>query len=79
MNTNMLISKMKLFGDNQTDLANELNLSLASTNTKINGKRDFTQTEISVIAVRYELTPEEVNQIFFDQGVHQEGTVSRET
>lgn len=79
MNTNMLSSKMKLFGDNQTDLANALDLSLASTNTKINGKRPFTQTEISIITVRYELTPEEVIEIFFNQGVHQEGTVSRET
>lgn len=79
MNTNMLISKMKLFGDNQTDLANALNLSLASTNAKINGKSNWTQTEISIIAVRYELTPEEVVEIFFNQSVHQEGTVSRET
>jgi hypothetical protein len=75
----MLISKIKLFGDNQTDLANALNLSLASTNAKINGKRDFAQSEISVIAARYELTPEEVIEIFFDQGVHREGTVSHET
>jgi len=79
MNTNMLISKMKLFGDNQRDLANALNLSLATTNSKINGKSDWTQTEIAIIAVRYDLTPEEVNQIFFEQVVHPEGTVSRET
>ena len=79
MNKKMLISKMKLFGDNQTDLANALNLSLATANAAINGKREFTQTEISIIAARYELTPEEVVEIFFSQGVHQEGTVSRET
>lgn len=79
MNTNMLVSKMKLYGDNQTDLANALNLSLATTNAGINGKRDFTQTEISVIAARYNLTPEEVIEIFFNQVVHQEGTVSHET
>jgi hypothetical protein len=70
---------MKLHGDNQTDLANALNLSLSSTNTKINGKSNWTQTEISIIAVRYELTPEEVVEIFFNQSVHQEGTVPRET
>lgn len=79
MNTNMLVSKMKLFGDNQTDLANALNLSLATTNARINGKSVFTQNEISIIAARYELTPEEVVEIFFNQNVHQEGTVSRET
>lgn len=65
MNTNMLISKMKLFGDRQEDLAKALKLSLTTVNAKINGKRDFTQTEIALIAARYELTPEEVNQIFF--------------
>ena len=79
MNKNELISKMKKFGDNQTDLAAALNLSLASTNGKINGKQDFTQTEISVIATRYELTPEDVTLIFFNQLVHQEGTVPHGT
>ena len=79
MNTNMLISKMKLFGDNQTDLANALNLSLSTTNAKINGKSNWTQAEISIITSRYKLTPEEVVKIFFDTSVHQEGTVSRET
>ena len=79
MNTKMLISKMKLFGDNQKDLANALNLSLATTNAAINGKREFTQNEISIIAARYELTPEEIILIFFNESVHQEGTVSRET
>lgn len=79
MNTNMLVSKMKLFGDNQTDLAIALNLSLASTNAKINGKSKWTQSEISIITIRYKLTPEEVVEIFFNQTVHQEGTVPRGT
>ena len=79
MNTNELISKMKKIADRQEDLANALNISLPSVNAKINGKRDFTQTEISIIAARYELTPEEVNLIFFNHVVHQEGTVSHET
>lgn len=79
MNTNELISKMKKFGDRQEDLAKALNLSLASTNAKINGKSNWTQTEISMIAARYKLTPKKVFEIFFSQSVHQEGTVSRET
>ena len=79
MNKNELISKMKKFGDNQKDLADALGLSLASTNARINGKVDCSQTEISIIAARYELTLEDVNLIFFNGSVHQEGTVPRET
>jgi plasmid maintenance system antidote protein VapI len=75
----MLVSKMKLFGDNQTDLANAMNLSLASVNAKINGKSNWTQSEISFIKDRYNLTPEEVIEIFFNESVHQEGTVPRGT
>lgn len=79
MNKKKFISKMKLFGDNQIDLANALNLSLATINAKINGKSNWTQIEISIITIRYELTPEEVVEIFFNQTVHQEGTVPRGT
>jgi hypothetical protein len=72
MNTKMLNSKMALFGDNQTDLANELGLSLTRTNAKINAKdgAEFTQNEIAVMIGRYHLTPEEVQEIFFRTTVH---------
>lgn len=79
MNKNEFESKMKKFGDRQQDLANAMNLSLASTNAKINGKSKWTQSEISFIKDRYNLTPEEVIEIFFNQVVHQEGTVPRGT
>ena len=71
MNKNLLISKMKLFGDTQTDLALALGLSVARTNAKINGTdgAEFTQREITIIKIRYHLTAEEVDQIFFVQKV----------
>lgn len=66
VHTNMLLSKMKLFGDRQQDLADALGLSLTRTNAKINNKNDaeFTMSEMQVIRNRYNLTPEEVDQIF---------------
>ena len=66
MNKNMLVSKMKLFGDNQENLAVALDLSLTRTNAKINNTdgAEFTQDEIRTIMNRYDLTPEEVVQIF---------------
>ena len=75
-NTNMLISKMKLFGDTQQDLADALGLSLVRTNAKINNKdgAEFDQGEIAIMIFRYYLTPEETYLIFFKDGVHCEGT-----
>lgn len=71
MNKNLLISKMKLFGDNQIDLARALGLSLTRTNAKINETdgAEFTKNEITIIKIRYNLTAEEVDQIFFTEKV----------
>jgi hypothetical protein len=76
MNKNMLISKMKLFGDTQQKLADALGLSLARTNAKINGTdgAEFTMGEMQIIKNRYRLTADEVDQIFFKNTVHCEGT-----
>ena len=67
MNKNMFISKMKLFGDRQEDLANALGISLSRLNAKINETdgAEFTQSEITAIKFRYHLTAEEVDAIFF--------------
>lgn len=67
MNKNLLASKMKMFGDTQLQLSQALGLSLARTNAKINETdgAEFTQGEISIIRFRYQLTPEEVDSIFF--------------
>lgn len=67
MNKNLLVSKMKLFGDTQKDLSDALGRSLTRTNAKINGldEAQFSPEEIKVIMARYNLTPDEVIQIFF--------------
>ena len=67
MNKTLLASKMKMFGDTQLQLSQALGLSLARTNAKINETdgAEFTQGEISIIRFRYQLTPEEVDSIFF--------------
>ena len=67
MNKNMLVSKMKLFGDSQEDLSKALGISLVRTNAKINGTdgAEFRQGEIAIMRSRYNLTADEVDQIFF--------------
>jgi len=67
MNTNMIKSKMKLFGDTNANLANEIGISAPRLSAKINGANgaEFTQSEIDKIKNRYKLTPDEVNEIFF--------------
>lgn len=67
MNKNMFISKMKLFGDTQCTLAKALDLSISRLNAKINETdgAEFTQSEITAIKIRYHLTAEEVDLIFF--------------
>lgn len=67
MNKNMFVSKMKLFGDTQTILAEELGISLTRLNEKINevDGAEFWQHEIKFFRDRWHLTPEEVDQIFF--------------
>jgi DNA-binding XRE family transcriptional regulator len=57
-----LLSK---YGQNQNDLAQILGLTYQSVSIKLNGHKDFTQSEIYRIMVLYRLTPEEVVDIFF--------------
>ena len=63
----MFVSKMKLFGDTQPILAEALGMSLSRLNAKINETdgAEFTQSEITAIKIRYHLTAEEVDAIFF--------------
>ena len=67
MNKNMFVSKMKLFGDTQQILAEAMNMSLSRLNAKINETdgAEFTQSEITFIKIRYHLTAEDVDLIFF--------------
>ena len=63
---NVFESKMKLYEDNQSDIAEALGISLQTFNKKLNGTDggEFTQTEIKTVKIRYHLTPEEVDEIF---------------
>ncbi len=67
MNKNMLVSKMKLFGDTNADLAKYIGISPQRFSAKLNetGGAEFTQGEILKVKEKYNLTSEEVNEIFF--------------
>lgn len=67
LNSLLLKSKMTLFGDNTSKLSEALGISTTRTCAKINAKNgaQFTQKEIKVIKDRYELTDNEIVEIFF--------------
>lgn len=68
MNKNKLKSVMVLHGDKNDDLAQALGISSQRFSAKIN-ERDgaqFNQGEILLIKEKYELTAEEVDEIFFN-------------
>jgi hypothetical protein len=76
MNKNMLISIMKLHGDNQSDLADYLGIALQTCNAKINqtGGARFDMIEIGKIKRKYNMTAEQVDMTFFASGVSCEDT-----
>lgn len=76
MNTAMLKSKMVLFGDNNTTLGEALGIAYQTLSTKINNTNgaEFTQGEILTIKKRYKLTPDEVDEIFFNFEVSKKDT-----
>lgn len=66
MNTNKLRAKMALHGDTGGMLAEVLGISQQRFSAKINDNNaEFTQSEIQMIKNRYNLSPEEVDEIFF--------------
>lgn len=68
---NLLVSKMKMYGDTQTTLASAIGCSLSRLNAKINGTdgADFTKKEMEIIRIRYHLTDQEFLDIFFAENV----------
>lgn len=70
-NTPLLKSKMVLNGDTTISLAKALGINRQNASIKINGKREFKQSEMRTIALRYRLTGEEFVDIFFgpEEGV----------
>ena len=68
MNAKMLKSTMVLFGDEDfvNTLALILNVSRQTAASRLNGATEFSQSEIAIIAKRYELTDEEIRKIFIE-------------
>ena len=71
MNKNKLEAVMRLHGDNGTALSKYLGIARSTFSFKINETNgsEFTQREITAIKERYNLTPEEVVDIFFTKKV----------
>lgn len=58
---------MALKSHTNKDLASLLNVSEVSISSKINENgTEFKQSEIAIIAKEYNLTPEQIQAIFFD-------------
>ena len=69
MNKKKLRSIIYLYGDTCTILAKYIGISYQRFSCKINEKdgAEFTQKEIAKIKEKYSLTPEEIDEIFFNQ------------
>lgn len=65
MNKNHFKSIMVLHGDTQKTVADALGVSEQTVGDKVNGLSDFKQSEIKVLIDRWELTPAQVDEIFF--------------
>lgn len=68
MNKNKLKAKMVEHGDTSEILAEVLGIHRSCLSAKMNNYRgaEFNQTEIKVMAKRYEMTDAEVIEIFFE-------------
>lgn len=65
-NTNLLKSKMVAAGDENfvQCLADLLKCSRTTASKKLNSELDFDQTDIGIIADRYNLSGDEIKEIF---------------
>ena len=68
LNKNKLEAVMKEHGDNGGDLSAYLGIARGTFSAKLNEKNgaEFTQSEISLIKQRYNLTAENIDTIFFN-------------
>lgn len=53
----------------QEDIAQQLGMTLATFNYKVNNKREFKASEIKMLSELLALTADEVNDIFFAEQV----------
>lgn len=68
MNARLLKAKMILYGDENfsTCLASLLDITRQTASSKLNGTTPFTQPEISKIAKHYQMTGDELQEIFVE-------------
>ena len=65
MNDTLLKPIMVLRGDNQMELARALGINENTLTCKMKQRNDFKQSEIKIIAERYNLTDAQIKEIFF--------------
>lgn len=71
INTQMLKAKMILNNDDAKDVSSAMNITTATFSAKLNNKQEFKTGEIETLINRYNLTAEEVIDIFFKKEVTQ--------
>ena len=69
MQKEALKAVMILNKDRQEDLAEVLKMTPGTFSDKLNGKSVFRQDEIETIALRYKLSAEDIQRIFFAKTV----------
>ena len=62
-----LKAKMIINNDKGITLAKSLGISETTLSAKLNGKAEFTRGEIKKIKLRYGLSAEEIDDIFFNR------------
>ncbi|MBR5678019.1 MAG: helix-turn-helix transcriptional regulator [Paludibacteraceae bacterium] len=66
LNKNEFKSIMAKHGDRQEDIALAIGMSPATLSSILNGgRREFRRNEIELMAIRYNLTGEDLRRIFF--------------
>lgn len=67
MNSNLLKSIITKNGDTQAKLAEAMGLQISALSQRINGHIEFRRNEIRFIKQRYNLSSEEIDNIFFEE------------
>ncbi len=73
MNRKRLLERIYLLGFTEFDLANYLGISLKTLEQKLDviEGEDFTQVEIQMIVDRYNLSIQDVKEMFFDDKMYE--------
>jgi transcriptional regulator with XRE-family HTH domain len=74
MNSTELKVEMLRHKVNRTQLAEELDITKSALSKKINGVNEFTRKDISVVKSVLKLTPQRIDEIFFDDRVDLKST-----